>query len=230
MNYQNRTLIEELAAQYAIGTLRGPARRRFERLCQQDITALIAVRRWEDRLVDLASAITPVRPPASVWRGIQQRLRRDTIAGRGAVPGGWNRNQWAMAAGVAMLAVAVTLWMLFSSPATQLIATIADQQQTQLWRIEASSDRQELHIATSAVLRPDASHAYELWALPESGAAPVSLGLMPQSGKLALQLNRTQRLALASAKQVAISLEPQGGSPTGAPTGPVLYVAAIVPG
>lgn len=229
MNYQNRILIEELAAQYAIGTLRGPARRRFERLCQQDVTALTAVRRWEDRLVDLASAVTPVRPPASVWRGVQQRLRHDT-AGRRAVPGWWSRNQWAMAAGVAMLAVAVTLWMLFSSPATQLIATIADQQQTQLWRVEASPDRQELRVATSAAVRPDANHAYELWALPESGAAPVSLGVMPQSGKLALQLNRTQRIALASARQVAISLEPQGGSPTGAPTGPVLYVAAIVAG
>ena len=135
-----------------------------------------------------------------------------------------------MAAGVAALAAAVTMWILLSSPATQLIATIADRQQTLLWSIEASPDRQELHIATSAALQPDANHAYELWALPEAGGAPVSLGVMPQSGRLALQLNEMQRSALASAHQVAVSLEPQGGSPTGAPTGPVLYVAAIVAG
>ena len=49
MKYRNRALMEELAAQYVIGTLRGPARRRFERLCDQDLDMLIAVQRWEDR-------------------------------------------------------------------------------------------------------------------------------------------------------------------------------------
>jgi len=56
----------------------------------------------------------------------------------------------------------------------------------------------------------------------------VSLGLMPKSGRATLQLNDTQRLALSRSRQVAISLEPLGGSPTGAPTGPVLFVTDIV--
>jgi len=59
----------------------------------------------------------------------------------------------------------------------------------------------------------------------------VSLGLMPKSGQWTLQLNDAQRLALSRSKQIAISLEPPGGSPTGAPTGPVLFVADVaVPG
>jgi anti-sigma-K factor RskA len=54
---------------------------------------------------------------------------------------------------------------------------------------------------------------------------------MPKSGRWTLQLNETQRLALSRSKQIAISLEPPGGSPTGAPTGPVLFVADVaVPG
>lgn len=32
MNYRNPERIDRLAAEYALGTLRGPARRRFERL------------------------------------------------------------------------------------------------------------------------------------------------------------------------------------------------------
>lgn len=227
MNYNNQTLIDELAAQYVLGTLRGAARRRFERLCQQESAALIAVRRWEDNLIDLAAAITPVRPPASVWRGVQQRLGHGATRGREGRSGWWSRTQWAMAAGVAMLVAAVTWWTMVAQPA-QLIATIADQQQAQLWRIEATSARGELRVAALAALQPDARHAYELWALPESGGAPVSLGLMPQSGRSSLRLSEAQRLALASAAQVAVSLEPLGGSPTGAPTGPVLYVAPIV--
>jgi anti-sigma-K factor RskA len=230
MKYRNRALMDELAAQYVIGTLRGPARRRFERLCNQDLDTLIAVQRWEDRLIDLASAVTPIWPPANVWRKIERRVRGTSKAEHSRVSYWRTRYRRAVAASVAMLVVALTMWSLLSPPATQVIATIADQQQTELWRIEASVDRQNLRIEAFAALRPDREHAYELWALSASGGAPVSLGLMPQSAKLELQLDPTQRTALASATQVAISLEPVGGSPTGAPTGPVLYVATLSAG
>jgi anti-sigma-K factor RskA len=40
-------------------------------------------------------------------------------------------------------------------------------------------------------------------------------------------LTASQRAALAGSKQIAVSLEPAGGSPIGAPTGPVLLVAPL---
>lgn len=227
MNYQNPELIEELAAQYALGTLRGRARRRFERFYQQDLPALNAVRRWEDRLVELAAGVAPVHPSPQVWRNVQQRLKHGKAKQRDA-RGWWNRTQWAMAATVAMFTAALAWWILVAVPAPELVATVVDQQQAQLWRIEAPRARDKLHVIASAALTKDEQHAYELWALPkQAGAAPVSLGLMPQTGDRALQLNDAQRLALASAEKVAVSLEPVGGSPTGAPTGPVLFVANV---
>ena len=102
-----------------------------------------------------------------------------------------------------------------------------DQQQALLWEIEAPRRRDELRVVAAANLDLDPTRAYELWALPGEGAAPVSLGLMPKSGRDTLQLNDAQRLALSRSRQIAISLEPPGGSPTGAPTGPVLYLANI---
>jgi anti-sigma-K factor RskA len=50
---------------------------------------------------------------------------------------------------------------------------------------------------------------------------------MPTDRAETRRLNDTQRRALAASRQVAVSLEPAGGSPTGAPTGPVLYVASL---
>ena len=73
--------------------------------------------------------------------------------------------------------------------------------------------------------RPQSGKSFELWALPDNGGAPVSLGLMPESGRLDRELTDAQRAALRGASKVAVSLEPTGGSPTGAPTGPVLFVA-----
>jgi len=230
MNYQHPKLIEELAAQYVLGTLRGRARRRFERVCARNAKALDAVRQWEDRLVDLLAGVVPVAPSSVVWDQIKFRVRRDRALRPkrvGATFGNW---RFALAAGIAALAIAFGLWTGFGPGRTEQIATVWDQQ-TQMWSIEATRSRGALQVNASANLMLDPARAYELWALPGGGAAPVSLGLMPKSGQWTLQLNDAQRLALSRSKQIAISLEPPGGSPTGAPTGPVLFVADVaVPG
>ncbi len=227
MNYQRPQLLDELAAQYVLGTLRGPARRRFERYCRSNISALHAVRRWEDRLVDLLANVVPVAPSPLVWDRIKFRVRRDHALRPKRTftsPGSW---RFAVAAGVAALAIALGVWTGFGPGSSEQLAKIVDQQQTQLWNIEAPRSRGELHISAAANLALDPARAYELWALPADGAAPVSLGLMPRSGRGTLQLNDVQRLALSRSLKIAVSLEPPGGSPTGAPTGPVLYVADV---
>jgi anti-sigma-K factor RskA len=230
MNYQHPQLLEELAAQYVLGTLRGRARRRFERYCARDANALHAVRRWEDRLVDLLAGVVPLAPSAVVWDQIRFRVRRDRALRPKRVFATFGNWRFALAAGVAALAIALGLWTGFGPGSTERIAIVWDQQH-QMWSIEATRSRGELHVNAGDNLMLDPARAYELWALPGSGAAPVSLGLMPKTGRSTLQLNDAQRLALSRSKQIAISLEPPGGSPTGAPTGPVLFVAAIaVPG
>lgn len=68
--------------------------------------------------------------------------------------------------------------------------------------------------------------SYELWALPP-GAAPKSLGLVAESGITRIRLDPS-KARLIDAPAMAISLEPKGGSPTGLPTGPVLFKGAVV--
>lgn len=228
MKYQNRELLERLAAEYALGTLRGPARQRFEKLLPQNPDALEAVRRWEERLLDLPADLAAIQPRAAVWRGIQLRLGHGKLSS--AKPMSRYRARFALAAVIAMLAVAITLRLTLIAPPTHVIATISSPQQSQWWSIAASDDREQLHVTGSDAITADAAHAYELWALSDSGAAPVSLGLMPQTGTRVLSLTPTQRAALQQASKVAISLEPVGGSPTAAPTGPVLFVAEVVKG
>jgi anti-sigma-K factor RskA len=67
-----------------------------------------------------------------------------------------------------------------------------------------------------------ADRALELWVVPPAGA-PRSLGLI--SERDATVVKRQQVLRGAAA--LAVSLEPAGGSPTGAPTGPILYVGKL---
>ena len=80
---------------------------------------------------------------------------------------------------------------------------------------------------THGLVNLAANHSYELWVLPADGGNPVSLGLMPTKGDAERTLNAQQRELLLTARNIAVSLEPAGGSPTGLPTGPVVIVAPI---
>lgn len=57
---------------------------------------------------------------------------------------------------------------------------------------------------------------------------PVSVGLLPQSGEATLSLSDEALEGLPLTSTVAVSLEPDGGSPEAVPTGPVLYTAALL--
>lgn len=223
MNYQRPDLIEQLAASYALGTLRGAARLRFERLCSQLPNARAALHRWEDRFMPLLPAVTPVIPSSQVWLQIARRIQPQGLpkASRAAP---W---RWALAGALALsLLVAVSIRML--NPPLQSVAALGQDAAHPLWQVSRSNDASALNVLALASIQTNPQSAYELWALPRDGKPPVSLGLLPRDGSVKRNLTPIQRAALLSANKVAVSLEPLGGSPTGAPTGPVLYVALIV--
>src|SRR5262245_58796403 len=80
MNYRDPELRERLAAEYALGTLRGAARQRFERLMAADVALRQLVEGWELRLNALADNARPVAPPAGLWPAIERRLGPETAA------------------------------------------------------------------------------------------------------------------------------------------------------
>jgi anti-sigma-K factor RskA len=224
MKSANRELLDRLAAEYVLGTLRSRARRRFERwLLSPQVGAI--VKAWEDRLAGLEPQLAPVAPPATVWHGIEDKLELRKMQRRPAA-------RWlAIAASLAFFVMAGILLTYRQPPDVPQLARTQESllqadPQTIYWRVEVLGDHQELRLHAQNVYDLPAGKAHELWALPEGGA-PVSLGLLPKTGEQRRVLTPAQQTALAGAKQIAVSLEPEGGSPTGAPTGPVLLVAPL---
>src|SRR5260370_30528 len=74
MNPGNPELIDRLAAEYVLGTLRGPARRRFERWRADAPHVDQRCCYWEEHLMHVAKGLKPVQPPAHVWPAIRKRL------------------------------------------------------------------------------------------------------------------------------------------------------------
>ena len=92
----------------------------------------------------------------------------------------------------------------------------------------ATADRDSRFLTIKAVAAVDLprDRALELWMLP-TGKAPVSMGLIPASGVRRVPLRSPVGVALQDIPALAVSVEPAGGSPTGAPTGPVIYSGRV---
>ncbi|NKJ50528.1 hypothetical protein CIC12_28145 [Burkholderia sp. SG-MS1] len=67
-------LVDLLAAEYVLGTLRGAARRRFQRYADQDASIRTAIDAWQRHLAPMAELAEPRMPPAAVWEAIERRL------------------------------------------------------------------------------------------------------------------------------------------------------------
>ena len=308
MNYADPELRDRLAAEYALGTLRGPARRRFERLVADDAHLRDLAQDWELRLNLLAESAPEVAPPAHVWEGIAERLGPAAAPVREKRPnrlweslGFWRGFSLAAAGAAAALAVYVALRppdvgreqiaaldQRLTGIETKLTAAEATPREIgalteRLARIEGAtqglaetsgematlSDRlagiesrldatvpvlshvavlidkyarpmmtADLDVADGRLVlrlkikppRDFTGKTLEVWLVPPDGT-PRSLGLLPSAEggtTVALTLPHDTAEALATS-QLAVSLEPSGGSTTGLPTGPVLFSGAVIP-
>jgi len=231
MKHDQPQLIDALASEYVLGTLGGPARRRFERWQAAEWHVASRVRTWEGRLIPMALGLPPLSPSPGVWERIEERIRiadasRADVARRGAARPALR----ALAAVLVLCAIfagGYVAWRMTEPLRLQPVATIKGAQGPVVWSIELDPRRQRLRAVALAGAAARPGHSFELWALPPGKGAPVSLGILPDAGQLEWALSATQRAALSNAAQVAVSLEPRGGSPTGAPTGPVLFVAEL---
>jgi anti-sigma-K factor RskA len=230
MNYERTVLLEQLAADYVVGSLRGRARARFERLCKESALALQARHWWEDRLLPIALSLAPVAPRTDLLPAIRAKLNVAAAAGGDATtPAVGSRRWWPLAAAASVLVVLGLLTRLMFFPATtwQPMATLA-LANAPAWAVERVADNSRLRIRTLPGATPLTASDYELWLLPTTaGASPVSLGVTPRQGDQVVELNAAQQALMATVTTLAVTLEPVGGSPTGLPTGAVVTTAAV---
>jgi len=241
----HRDLQQRLAAEYALGTLRGRARARFRAWLREDAALARAVAEWESRLSPMLSAVAPVRPPARVWRAIEERLGGVAVAPRGLWESvGWWRNVGLFASGSAA-ALLVALGFVAPQPPQPAPAPVVVSVQTDkippvylavlseaktqrpMLIVHAGRRSDQLWVKTLEPAIHVEDRSLELWAVPTSGA-PRSLGLISADEKRMIALGAVADQSLAGVPALAVSLEPKGGSPTGAPTGPVLYSGPCV--
>jgi anti-sigma-K factor RskA len=217
--------LDALAAEYALGTMPARTRARFARIARNDSAVAAAILSWEMRLAPLAEGAAPVTPPPRVWTAIARRLG---LAGIEVVDAPWWARltfwrSFALSSFAAALALGVTLLTPKSEVApTPIVAVLSGADAKPALIATAARGERTLTVKLVGAAAVPAGKSLELWMLP-TGSAPKSLGLIPDSGVGRVALPAPPDVLLANVPALAVSLEPAGGSPTGAPTGPVLY-------
>jgi anti-sigma-K factor RskA len=204
-----------LAAEYVLGSLEGDERREAERLLAADPAFARSVFAWQQRLTPLAAHAAPAAPPADLWRRIERDIA--PVATVAILPFRRRVRFW-QGTTAAALAIAASLaaFILLHQPEPQRVAVLSPLAGGAPVLMATAGRNDELVVRPTASITVPGDKDLELWALPQGETRPRSLGVLPASGR---QLNAS----LAPNTQLLVSLEPKGGSPTGQPTGPVLY-------
>jgi anti-sigma-K factor RskA len=231
MQYRNEELRSRLAAEYVLGTMSWRARRRFEAALRTHPALRRAVADWERRLQPLADALPELQPPARVWHAIRARL------GPATPPRGiWHSvTLWRTVA--ALASALLVLALLLPDPRHEalpprMVVVMADPQSnvpamTVSWHPDGSGDKLvQIRVIGHAEMAPGTE--WELWMLPDPEQPPISLGLISTHELQTMRIPATLSRELDAAWGLAMSVEPKGGSPTGLPTGPVLYTGRCV--
>jgi len=231
-----------LAGEYVLGALDAAEMRAVRERAAGDPRLAAAIAAWEQRLAPLAAAVAPEPPPAALWSRIAaatapveaaeplhapaERLVPPAHPPR---PAARPRRVWpwqlATAASLALAAgLAAFVFLPHGGGGAHEMAALSPPNAAAPGFVAAAQEDGSVVLTALAPQKVPAGRDMELWILPPGRTAPASLGPLPADGR---------RLVLPAmpvpGTQIMVSLEPKGGSKTGAPTGPVLYAGSFGP-
>lgn len=256
MNLLNHPeLLEQLASSYALGTLRGGARRRFETLAREHAPVRAAALIWQSRLASLNELQPRLQPAPAVWSRIENVVRGELpqVRAQAQTVGSpatkawsdWLRNLtlWRLGTAAGAMATAVAVFtsvnlrqemgaevarlqtQLQSSTQIEYVAVLSDDKAAASMLVTFDPRNKKLALQRVGSYHESDDRSLQLWALP-SGGSPRSLGVLGGDKLLRLTAMEDQ---VRQVPTLAISLEPKGGVPSeGGPTGPVLFKGALI--
>ncbi len=226
MKYSDPKLVEHLASQYALGTLSGRTRKRFEKLMAQRADIAQAAQRWQQHVnalhvMDAANQLA-LPPSDRVWTAIDKRTRPAQAREHSAA---WWKPWFApvqLLGGFAMgLAFAGGVLVfnpsLFTSTDTvalrsgerlpqSYVGLLTDAQGDGKVLVSSLRHGKTVVIKMIGAVAPPAQGSYVLWALPNNAPAFI-LGRLPGKGSSTVQMSDTSEVLLSKVSKLQVTLE-----------------------
>jgi anti-sigma-K factor RskA len=229
---------ERLAAEHVMGLLEGDEHQRAQALVGTDPAFAAMTRHWSERLSELDESAPALPPDDALWRRIEDGIAAQQPALQvddpnpvivpnplGAFRSLWRSLHFWRIAGLtgafASLALAIGLAVTATQRARQpvLVAVLMTDANQPAAVINAFANGRAELVPFKGVQIPH-GHSFEIWTFPDPKGAPVSLGIVTQARTAPLDLGRITQPR--PDQLFAVSVEPEAGSPTGLPTGPVM--------
>lgn len=226
------------AGEYVLGTLSGAEREAFEVDLTSDPPLQVEVQAWERRLAPLAGMTSSEWPSPTVWAAIERSLNAESPT----------MTTPTNTATIVQLRRSIRLWRGFTAASGTLAATlalfiilgervrVAEPGQDYVAVVNRGGDLPALivrvdtregvvHVRSLTAETPTGK-SLELWYVP-AGQAPRSLGIV-ENANGPVVLPASMRQTGVEGASIAVSVEPKGGSPTGAPTGQIIYSGKLI--
>ena len=224
------------AAEFALGTLEAGERATLAARRRREPELDAAIRAWEARLAPLAEAAPPIAPPVDFLPAIEARIRAAAATSApDAVEALQKRVARWRAAAIGATGIAAALAIGFvareatrTNAPTEFVALLQKSADSPAFVASINLAKGELSVRPVAA-PPQAGKSYELWIIEPKLGAPRSLGVID-----AASVTRGARLAgydraVVEDATYAVTVEPEGGSPDGKPSGPPVFVGKLVP-
>ena len=225
--------IDRLAAEHVMGLLEGEEALTAEKLLAQDADFTARVSYWRERLGEFDETAPLFAPAESLWARIEADLPLAAASVRmAATPankswlggiwdnlGFWRATGFAGVAAALLLAVGLNASLREQAKKPVMIAVLLTEGNRAAAVVNVSADGAAELVPLDDIAVP-AGRALQIWTLWDRARGPVSVGLVNRAQRMPLQLGNLPKTAVDQIFE--ISLEPEGGSTIGRPTGPVL--------
>ncbi|MBU2581350.1 MAG: anti-sigma factor [Alphaproteobacteria bacterium] len=224
--------IDVLASEYVLGLMSDADVADFEIRVSSDADTRRAVAGARERLLELDLTAPATPPREGLWDRIEEELDKPrpqivNLSQRRLAAGATQSRQqrrssfWSGFAAAAVAAIlATSLAYVYLKPLQpRFIIVLLDDQAKPVSLVEAFEGQKIRVIPLDGVVVPSGK-TLQVWTLPNKETGPVSMGIMDEAVEITLQ---GPSLPAPKPDQLyEITIEPEGGSPTGKPTGPIL--------
>lgn len=229
--------IDGLAAEYVLGTLSHEERQTVAERRAADKALDRAIEAWERRLSPLVETVAPVAPSPNLYNKIRAQIglsqhvvslkaREHALARRA---NRW-RNAFAGATALAASLAGVIVYRdaVVPTEATQYVAVLNAGSDMPAFLLTVDT-KTNMCVITAVNPPQQSDKTYQVWMVSDKMPKPKSLGMVNKPGEMQMMpMQAGPEMDLFMNASFAVSVEPMGGSPTGLPTGPVLFSGKLV--
>ena len=239
--YQNPEVFELLAMEYAVGSLQGRARERFEVLMETHFYLRATVDAYEAKFANLVELLPEKNPSDAVWNNIQAHIKEnpveDTALQQEEKTPWWKMSFFKQGFGMAA-ALAVVVIALNIDPKSGTIDPAAIASYTAAMEYDASGKA----IAVTRIQKSDMKLTIDimkpmtvadgmeltLWCNPRTGGKPMKMGTISKTGVTKLDISEEEWKNLQNVGSLAVTVEKQGKE-VSEPTGRMILKGQLSP-